>query len=72
MIRFLATLFPPSHVSKLDRRYTGRLRKRDNVLTGEGVKGVGEEPNHTTARKPRPLKSIQYSLELSLSNVKYM
>jgi hypothetical protein len=23
---------------------------------------VGVEPNHTTARKPRPLKIIQYSL----------
>ncbi len=27
----------------------GRLRKRDNLLT---VEGVGEEPNHPTARKP--------------------
>jgi hypothetical protein len=31
----------------LDRRHTGRLRKRDNLLAG----GVGEEPDHTTARK---------------------
>ncbi len=43
--------FPPSSFSKLDRRHTGRLRKRDNLLTGRG-KGVGEEPDHTTARKP--------------------
>jgi hypothetical protein len=28
---------PPSHVRKLDRRHKGRLRKRDNLLTGEGV-----------------------------------
>jgi hypothetical protein len=26
---------PPFHVSNLDRRHTGRLRKRDNLLTGE-------------------------------------
>ncbi len=31
----------------------GRLRKSDNLLTGDGGwKGVGEEPNHTTVRKP--------------------
>jgi hypothetical protein len=30
-------------------RHRGRLRKRDNLLTGEG--GVGEEPNHTTTKK---------------------
>jgi len=27
---------PPPPDSKLDRRHTGRLRKRDNLLTGEG------------------------------------
>ncbi len=27
---------PPPPVSKLERRHTGRLRKRDNLLTGEG------------------------------------
>ncbi len=47
-------LAPLSPGSKLDRRYTGRLRKRDFFLRrGEG--GVGEEPNHTTERKPGPL-----------------
>ncbi len=45
---------PLSPVSKLDRRYTVRLRKRNNLLTREG-EGVGEEPNHTTARKPDQL-----------------
>ncbi len=40
---------PPSPVSKLDRRNTGRLRKKDKLLTGEG--GVGEEPNHHTRRE---------------------
>jgi hypothetical protein len=49
-------------VSKLDRRRIGRLRKRDKLLPGEGVKGADEEPNHTTARKPGPLQIIQYSL----------
>ncbi len=48
---------PPSPVSKFDRRrrHTGRLRKRDNWLTGEGGRGLLEEPNHKTARKPAPL-----------------
>jgi hypothetical protein len=52
----------PSPVSKLDRRHTGKLRKRDSLLT-EGGKGVGEEPNHTNARKPGPLEIIPYSLQ---------
>ncbi len=30
----------PSRVSKLDWRYTGRLRKRDNLLTGEEGEGA--------------------------------
>jgi hypothetical protein len=50
----------PSPVSKLDRRLRGRLRKRDNLLTGEGE----EEPNHKTARKPGLLLIILYSLIL--------
>jgi hypothetical protein len=45
---------PPSPVSKLEQRHTGRLRKRDNLLTVEEEK-VGEEPFHTTTRKPGPL-----------------
>ncbi len=39
---------PPSLVIKLGWRHTGRLRKRDNLLTGEGV---GEEPNRTTRER---------------------
>jgi hypothetical protein len=35
MIWLLAHPLPPP-VSKLDRRQTGRLRKRNNLLTGEG------------------------------------
>jgi hypothetical protein len=42
---------PPSPVSKLVRRHTGRLRKRYNLLMGEGLKGLGEEQNHTTDEK---------------------
>jgi hypothetical protein len=43
---------PPSPVSKLDWRHTGRLRKRDNtLLPGEG-EGAGKEMNHSAARKP--------------------
>ncbi len=42
---------PPSSV-KLDRRHTGL---RDNFLTGEGGKRVGEEPNHMTESKLGPL-----------------
>jgi hypothetical protein len=34
-------LAPPSPISKLDRRHTGRLRKRDNLLTwGGGGRGA--------------------------------
>jgi hypothetical protein len=38
---FLAHPLPPFPVSKLDRRQTGRLRKRDKLLSGEGVGGKG-------------------------------
>jgi hypothetical protein len=31
--------FPPLSVRKLDRRHTGRLRKRDILLTGDGGSG---------------------------------
>ncbi len=45
-------LLPTSVRNKLDRRHTERLRKRDNLLAVELGEGVGEEPNHKTARKP--------------------
>ncbi len=45
---------PPSSGRKLDWRHTERLRKRNNWVTGEG-EGVGEEPDHTIARKTGPL-----------------
>jgi hypothetical protein len=42
---------PTPPVSKLNRRHTVRLRKRDNLLTGEGGgKEVDENPNHSTAK----------------------
>ncbi len=47
---------PPFPVSKLHRRNRRRLRKGGNLLKVEGGKGVGMEPNLTTARKPGPLK----------------
>jgi hypothetical protein len=54
-------LHPLSSQYILDR-HTGRLRKRDNLLTGEEEVGGGVEPNHMTAKKPDPLQIIQYSL----------
>jgi hypothetical protein len=58
MIWLLIHPLPPplSPGSKLDQRHTGRLKQKDILLAGEGV---GEEPNHTTARKPGPLLPIQ-------------
>ncbi len=38
----------------LDRRHTGRPRKRDILLTGAGGRGSGRSKS-TTARKPCPL-----------------
>ena len=43
------TPLPPSSVCKL----SSYVSRRSSLLTGEG--GVGEELNHTTARKPGPL-----------------
>jgi hypothetical protein len=42
MIWLLAHSFPPSLVSYLDQRHTGRMRKRDNLLLGEGEEGGGQ------------------------------
>jgi hypothetical protein len=61
-------LIPPSPTPlsrhKLDRRHKGRLRKRDNLLTGEG--GQWGEPIHmmVAARKSGPLYIISWSLHL--------
>ncbi len=53
IIPSLTPSLPPSPLlsGMLDRRHAGRLRKGDNLLTGEGEWGEGEwgeEPNHTT------------------------
>jgi hypothetical protein len=65
---------PPPTVNKLDQRHRGRLRKRDNLLTGDGRKGLGHRvyynlstgwarrPHRITARKSGHLLIIQYSL----------
>jgi hypothetical protein len=51
----------------LDRRHTGRLRKRDNLLAGGGGgEGDGEKPNNTTARKPGHILHIQSSLDIPI------
>jgi hypothetical protein len=42
---------PPLSSNKPGRRHTGRTKKSYNLLTGGGGKGMGEEPNRTTARK---------------------
>ncbi len=41
----------PLSLSKLDRGHTGRLRKTDNFMTGEGM-GTGEEPNLRRRKSP--------------------
>ncbi len=56
---------PPSPVSKLDLRHTGRLRKGDNLLTERG-EGVEEEPNYTTA-----WSTINHSILSGLENLRY-
>jgi hypothetical protein len=58
MIRLLP-LTPP--VSKLPLFLSFLVCRQTSLLTGAGV---GEEPNHTIARKPGPLQIIQYSLLL--------
>jgi hypothetical protein len=55
--------FPPSlPVSKLDRRHTGRLRKRDNYLMGEGGVQVGAKADDGA----KAWSSINYSILSSL------
>jgi hypothetical protein len=55
-------LAPPlSSFSKLDRRHTERLRKRDNLLTGEGGEGGGGAKSYGG-------KIIHYSLLCSVEH----
>ncbi len=63
---FLAVVWfgaSPTPASQLDRRrrHTGRLRKRDKLLTGEMDKGMCKEPNHTYNRQ-KALASINHSI----------
>jgi hypothetical protein len=44
-----------SSISKLDQRHIGLDREREITYGRERGKGVGKEPNHTTARKPGTL-----------------
>ncbi len=54
---------PHSPISKLDRRHTERLRKKDRLLAWEGV---GEEPNYTDRKKA--WSSLNHSI-LSVSAI---
>ncbi len=58
----------PSPVSKLSLILGLPVCRYSSFLTEEGREGVSEEPNHTTARKPGPLKSFNtlWTLRLSL------
>jgi hypothetical protein len=51
---------PPSPTRKPDRRHTGRLIKRVDLLMWKG--GGSVDPNQTTARKLGPLWIVQSSL----------
>ncbi len=51
IVQFGSFPTPPSmsrHQTR-HRRHTGKLRKRDNLLTGEEGKGMGEKSNHSIA-----------------------
>jgi hypothetical protein len=58
--------YPPSFVSKLDRRHTGRLRKRDNLLA-RGGGWVSEEPNDWE----KALSSINHSILSAYPSIIY-
>jgi hypothetical protein len=54
---------PPSLSHQQAGPATHRTSEKERqVADGGGGKGVSEESNHTTARKPFPLLIIQYSL----------
>jgi hypothetical protein len=56
---------PPPSVRKLVLRHTGRLRKRDNLLTGEG-EGGGRGAESYDGEK------AGYSIKPSILSVKYV
>jgi hypothetical protein len=55
---------PPSPISNLSVFLRLSVCRRSSLLTGEKGKGLGVEPNQTTARKLDHLYIIQYSLVL--------
>ncbi len=66
MIWLLPLPFPPtSPVIKLDRRHTGRLNKRDNLLTGER-RGGGWRGAESYDRQ-KAWASINHSIPYSLT-----
>ncbi len=52
-------LLSPSAVSKLNRRHAGRLRKRDNLLTGERGRGWGR--SQIIQRRDCPVLSLSFN-----------
>jgi hypothetical protein len=63
----LPTPFPLLSVYKLVRRRTGRLRKRDKLLTGEGRKGGGPE----SYDRKKAWSSINHSILSGLAYYNY-
>jgi len=59
VIWLLPHSLPPSPVSKHDRRHTGRLRKRDNLLMGERGRGW------TRSRIIRPQESMVFFISFN-------
>jgi hypothetical protein len=62
MIWLLPHPFPPLLSVSSTGNTQKELRKSDNLLMGDVVRGWGMSQNHTTARKIGPLEIIQYSL----------
>ncbi len=63
------TPFLPSPVRKIDRRHTGRLRKRDNLLTGAKLyyrKKALSSINHSISSLSRSLTSSPHTSLLSI------
>jgi len=54
---------PPSPVSKLGQRHTGRLRKRDNLLTVKGARGGGGAKSYDGEKASSVLCSSLWSSE---------
>jgi hypothetical protein len=59
----------PSTVSKLDRRHTGRLRKRDNLLAREGEVGWAWSQIIRPQESPSLYKSFSPLWQLTCKNI---